>query len=42
MSNINTKGVDYYALNDLYTEEEKAIRDTVREFVNEEIIPIIE
>ena len=36
------RGVDFYILDDLYTEEEKAIRDTVRDFVNEQILPIIE
>jgi glutaryl-CoA dehydrogenase len=42
MSNSDYKGVDYYNLDDLYTEEEKAIKDTVRDFVNNEVIPIIE
>jgi len=42
MSNSEYKGVDYYNLDDLYTGEEKAIRDTVRDFVNKEVIPIIE
>jgi len=42
MSNSEYKGVDYYNLEDLYTDEEKAIRDTVREFVNKEVIPVIE
>ncbi|KAA0208038.1 MAG: acyl-CoA dehydrogenase family protein [Ignavibacteriaceae bacterium] len=36
------KATDYYNLEDLYTEEEKSIRDTVREFVKEEVFPIIE
>ncbi len=38
----NYKGVDYYNLDDLLSEEEKMIRQTVREFVNEEVLPIIE
>lgn len=38
----NNKNPDYYLLNELFTDEEKAIRDTVREFVNSEVIPIIE
>jgi len=42
MYTADNKSVDYYNLNDLYTDEEKAIRDTVREFVTHEIIPIIE
>lgn len=36
------KGVDYYLLDDLLTEEEKSIKQTIREFVSEEICPIIE
>ena len=36
------KGVDYYFLDDLLTEEEKAVKQTIREFVSEEICPIIE
>lgn len=36
------EGVDYYRLDDLLTEEQKLIRQTVREFVEAEVIPIIE
>ena len=36
------KGVDYYNLDDLLSDEEKSIRDLVREFVNKEVITIIE
>ena len=36
------KGVDYFETDSLLSEEEKMIRDTVREFVSDEIIPIIE
>jgi len=36
------QGVDYYNVESLLTPEEIMIRDTVREFVSEEIIPIIE
>ncbi len=42
MSNSGYQGVDYYQLDDLFTEEEKAIRDTVRDFVSNEVIPVIE
>jgi len=35
-------GVDYYNINSLLSEEEKMIRDSVREFVSDEVIPIIE
>lgn len=38
----NYKGVDYFNLDDLLSEEEKMIRQTVRDFVNEEVLPIIE
>ncbi|ARA92477.1 acyl-CoA dehydrogenase [Rhodothermaceae bacterium RA] len=33
---------DYYALDDLLTEEEKAIRRRVRDFVTREVLPVIE
>ncbi len=39
---INFGGVDYYNIDTLFSEEEKMIRDTVREFVSDEILPIIE
>lgn len=42
MSNSEYKGADYYLLDDLFTDEEKAIRDTVRDFVSNEVIPVIE
>jgi len=35
-------GVDYYNVESLLSEEERMIRDTVREFVSDEVIPIIE
>ncbi|HMN48324.1 MAG TPA: acyl-CoA dehydrogenase family protein [Ignavibacteriaceae bacterium] len=35
-------GVDYFNINSLLSEEEIMIRDAVREFVSDEIIPIIE
>jgi glutaryl-CoA dehydrogenase len=35
-------GVDYFNIESLLSEEERMIRDTVREFVSSEIIPIIE
>lgn len=34
--------LDYYNLEELYSQEEILIRDTVRSFVDEEVIPIIE
>jgi len=36
------QGVDYFNIQSLLSEEELMIRDSVREFVSEEIIPIIE
>jgi glutaryl-CoA dehydrogenase len=35
-------GVDYFNIDSLLSEEERMIRDTVREFVSDKIIPIIE
>lgn len=35
-------GVDYFNIDSLLSEEELMIRDTVRDFVSEEVIPIIE
>ena len=35
-------GVDYYELDDLLTSDERAVRATVREFVEREALPIIE
>jgi glutaryl-CoA dehydrogenase len=35
-------GVDYYNIESLLSEEEIMIRDTVREFVSNEVIPVIE
>jgi len=40
MSKFN--GVDYYNIDSLLSEEEKMIRDSVREFISDEVIPIIE
>ncbi len=34
-------GVDFYALDTLLSEEERAVRDTVRTWVDEQLIPII-
>ncbi len=36
------QGVDYYQIDDLLSEDEKLVRNTVREFVDERILPIIE
>lgn len=34
--------LDYYNIEDLYSEEEKLVRNTVREFVDQDVLPIIE
>ena len=36
------EGVDFYNLDDLLTEEEITVRDTVRAWVDERVLPIIE
>ena len=36
------QGVDFYNINPLLSEEEQMVRDTIREFVSENVIPIIE
>jgi glutaryl-CoA dehydrogenase len=38
----NFKGVDYFNIDALLSDEEKMIRDTTRDFVTNEVIPIIE
>ncbi len=38
----NYKGVDYYNLDDLLSEEERMVRQSVRDFVNSEVLPVIE
>jgi len=35
-------GIDYYNINDLLSDEEKLVQDTVRNFVDSDVIPIIE
>ena len=35
-------GLDFYAVDELLSEEELMIRDTVRQFVGDEVVPIIE
>src|ERR1051326_6185101 len=39
---VNYKGVDYFNIDALLSEEEKMVRDSAREFVDNEIIPVIE
>lgn len=36
------QGVDYYMIDGLLSEEERMVRDTVRSFVDDEVLPIIE
>jgi glutaryl-CoA dehydrogenase len=35
------RGLDYYALDELLTEEERMVRDTARDFVSEHVMPVI-
>jgi len=35
------RGLDYYALDELLTEEERMVRDTTRDFVSEHVMPVI-
>ncbi|MFP4369536.1 MAG: acyl-CoA dehydrogenase family protein [Candidatus Kapaibacterium sp.] len=39
---MSFKGVDYYNIDELLSAEELLIRDTVREFTDKEVIPVIE
>ncbi len=41
-SSDSYKSLDYYGIDEMLTDEERSIRDTVRDFVNAEVIPIIE
>src|SRR5258705_5509656 len=36
------KGVDFYRIDDLLSDEERMVRDTVRRFVDEQVVPIID
>jgi glutaryl-CoA dehydrogenase len=36
------QGLDFYNINDLLDEEERMVRDTIREFVDDKVLPIIE
>ncbi|PWT88978.1 MAG: acyl-CoA dehydrogenase, partial [Acidobacteria bacterium] len=38
----NFQGLDFYQITDLFSEEERMVRDTMRDFVSERVIPIIE
>jgi len=39
---MSFKGVDFYRMDDLLGEEEILVRDTVRRFVDEQVVPIID
>ncbi len=39
---MSFNGVDYYHIDDLLNHEEKLVRNTIRDFVDTEIIPVIE
>ncbi|MEK6568986.1 MAG: acyl-CoA dehydrogenase family protein, partial [candidate division NC10 bacterium] len=34
-------GVDYYEIEELFTEQERLVRDTARAFVDEQVLPVI-
>ena len=36
------KAADFYQIDDLFTEEERMIRDTIRDWVDNKFMPIIE
>jgi glutaryl-CoA dehydrogenase len=38
---MTTRGVDFYEVDSLLDEEERAVRDTVRRWVDDEVLPII-
>jgi alkylation response protein AidB-like acyl-CoA dehydrogenase len=42
MSKNQFKGVDYYVLDELLTDEQKMVRDAARQWVSKEVSPIIE
>jgi glutaryl-CoA dehydrogenase len=42
MSAIKFRGVDFIQFDSLLTEEERLVRDTTRQFIEDNLIPIIE
>ena len=42
MSRQSYKGVDYYLIEDQLSDEERMVRDTVRQFVSEQVLPCID
>ncbi|KAB2891096.1 MAG: acyl-CoA dehydrogenase [Kofleriaceae bacterium] len=41
MATGSYRGLDYYGIDGLYTEEERAVRDSVRDFVSDRVMPTI-
>ncbi len=41
VTNPDYRGVDFYKLDELFSEEERMVRDTVRDFTSEKVVPII-
>jgi glutaryl-CoA dehydrogenase len=39
---VKFKGSDYYNIENLFSEEERMIRDTIRKFVDDKVLPLIE
>src|SRR5262249_12577993 len=42
MPRSDFRGVDFYSLDDMLSDEEKAIRDSARQFVTDRVLPIID
>jgi glutaryl-CoA dehydrogenase len=38
---VSFQGVDYFKIDSLFSEEERAVRDTIREWVDESLLPVI-
>ncbi len=38
---MSFQGVDYFKIDSLFSEEERAVRDTIREWVDESLLPVI-
>ena len=38
---MSFQGVDYFKIDSLFSEEERAVRDTIREWVEDSLLPVI-
>lgn len=41
MSASDYRGIDFYAIDEILSDEERMVRDTVRDFVSEHVVPVI-